>query len=183
MAGISKINRLPKEVQRLISAWFDRGATVDEVTAHLKAMGAPVSRSSVGRKRQEWAAISAQVRESREMAEAIVREYKDEPSSIVAAANLEMMHSILNRLIRSVAKDEEIRLKPAEIMQLTKALNQLAGGRKAEVETSIRAEKAAAESAAADASQGEGGGGGVIEIVKVSAEPAKMPQVENSEAE
>ncbi|MDR2503840.1 MAG: DUF3486 family protein [Deltaproteobacteria bacterium] len=179
MAGISKINRLPKEAQRLITAWFDQGFTVDEVTEHLKTMGAPVSRSSVGRKRQEWAKISARVRESREMAEAIAREYRDEPSSVVAAANLEMMHSLLNRVLRSESEGEEVTLKPGELMQLTRALSYLAGGRKAEVETTIRAEKAAAETEASDAAQGEGG---VIEIRTISPEGAKMPQVENSGA-
>ena len=179
MAGISKINRLPKEVQRLVTAWFDQGCTVDEVTAHLRSMGAPVSRSGVGRKRQSWALISARVRESREMAEAIAREYKDEPSNVVAAANLEMMHSLLNRVLRGASEEEEVSLKPSEIMQLTRALSHLAGGRKAEVETTIVAEKAAQRAAASDAVQSEGG---VIEIRTVAPAGEKMPQVEKTGA-
>jgi hypothetical protein len=177
MAGISKINRLPKEIQRRISALFDQGFTVSEITERLKDMGEPVSRSSVGRKRREWALISAQVRESREMAEAIVRGCGNESAGIVAAANLEMMHSILNKLIRGFAREEEVSLKPSEIMQLTKALNNLAGGRKSEVGAAIMEEKAAQESAAM--AQAQGGEGGVIEIkvVETPARPGeKTPQ-------
>jgi hypothetical protein len=175
MSRQSTINRLPKEVQREINSLFEQGFTVTQVTEHLKALGAEVSRSAIGRKRQEWAEISRQVRESRLWAETIAREYRNAPASEVAAANVELLHALMSKILRSAVLEEEVKLKPSEVMQLSKALSSLTGARKQEVETTVTAEKAAQESAV----QTDGGAdSGVIEIKVVETEATKTPQAE-----
>lgn len=179
MAGISSIRRLPKEVREMIHSWFDQGATVDQVTEHLRNMGAPVSRSAVGRHRKEWGEVIAQVRESREAAEVLARTFRDAPASEMAQANIEMLHTLMQRLLRAAVTEEEIRLKPSEIMHLTKSISNLTGARKSEVDTTVTAEKAVQENIQEDAD----GASKTIEIRfvdpprgKKSKKPVKMEE-------
>lgn len=71
MAG-SKIRRLPQELRELLHQMLDQGRTLDEITAHLKALGADISRSGLGRYKQQVDKVAARLRESRNMAEAIM---------------------------------------------------------------------------------------------------------------
>ena len=71
MAG-SKIRRLPAALREQLHAMLDAGHTLDEITAHLKALGADVSRSGLGRYKQQVDKVAARLRESRNMAEAIM---------------------------------------------------------------------------------------------------------------
>lgn len=71
MAG-SKIRRLPQALREQLHEMLDAGHTLDEITAHLKALGADVSRSGLGRYKQQVDKVAARLRESRNMAEAIM---------------------------------------------------------------------------------------------------------------
>lgn len=71
MAG-SKIRRLPPELREQLHEMLDAGHTLDEITTHLKALGADVSRSGLGRYKQQVDKVAARLRESRNMAEAIM---------------------------------------------------------------------------------------------------------------
>lgn len=172
MVGVSSINRLPKEVQGLITSWFDQGCTVDEVTEHLQAMGAPVSRSAVGRKRQEWGQIISQVRESREAAEVLARTFRDAPASEMAQANIEILHTLMQRILRAEMTQEKMTLKPNEMMFLGKAIKDLTSARKAEVGTTIVAEQAIQESVQEETDAQ----GNILEIQFVDPKPQEASQ-------
>lgn len=179
MVGTSSIDRLPAEVRKLISGWFDGGCTVDEVTEHLREMGAPVSRSAVGRKRKEWGQIIEQVREARASAEVLARTFRDAPASEVAQANIEMLHTLMLRTLRANLTNEEVTLKASELMFLTKAISSLTGARKAEVDTTVTAIKAAREpetTPGADA-------GGVMEVRFVAPDSPVGPEARINLAE
>ena len=65
----------------------------------------------------------------------------------MAQANIEMMHALIQRLLRAESLKESVTLKPNELMFLTKAVQGLTSSRKAEVDTTITAEAAAQEAA------------------------------------
>ena len=53
MPRTSKVRRLPPELREQLHAMLDAGHTLEEITAHLKALGADVSRSGLGRYKQQ----------------------------------------------------------------------------------------------------------------------------------
>ncbi|WP_443660820.1 phage protein Gp27 family protein, partial [Desulfovibrio sp.] len=72
MPRTSKVRRLPPELREQLHAMLDAGHTLEAITAHLKALGADVSRSGLGRYKQQVDKVAARLRESRAMAEAVM---------------------------------------------------------------------------------------------------------------
>ena len=72
MTRTSKIRRLPPELREQLHSMLDAGVPLEDITAHLKSMGADVSRSGLGRYKQQVDKVAARLRESRQMAEAIM---------------------------------------------------------------------------------------------------------------
>lgn len=147
MAGISAIDRMGAEVKSLVYAWFDEGQTVDQVSASLLRMGHEISRSAVGRKRLEWEKITAEVRQSRMWAEMMVRSFKDSPASELAAANVEILQTLMQRLLRSTMLEQDGTFNADEFMKLARASSLLGAARKTELDTTLTAETAKQESA------------------------------------
>lgn len=48
MTRTSKIRRLPPELREQLHSMLDAGVPLEEITAHLNALGADVSRSGLG---------------------------------------------------------------------------------------------------------------------------------------
>ena len=63
----SKVRRLPPELRDQLHAMLDEGRTIDEITAHLKTLGADVSRSGVGRYAQQVEKVAARMRQGKEI--------------------------------------------------------------------------------------------------------------------
>ena len=75
---------------------------IDEIMAKLDELNVDVSRSAVGRHCKRLESIQASIRQSRTIAEAIVKDYGDEDKeNKVARANIEVLHSILFRMMGS----------------------------------------------------------------------------------
>jgi hypothetical protein len=104
----TKIDRLPKELREAIGQLFDSGHTTDEILAHVRMLGAPVSRSSLGRYLQRQGKLGERLRQSRSMAEGLARELGDKPGDQVARVNIELLHSFLSDAFASAdAGDDE----------------------------------------------------------------------------
>lgn len=80
MARTGKIRRLPPELRDILHRKLDEGCTLDEITAHLQALGADVSRSGLGRYKQSFDKVASRLRDSREMAEAMIQKIGPEAS-------------------------------------------------------------------------------------------------------
>ena len=72
MTRTSKIRRLPPELREQLHSMLDAGVPLEEITAHLNNMGADVSRSGLGRYKQQVDKVAARMRESRQMAEVLM---------------------------------------------------------------------------------------------------------------
>ena len=72
MGRVSKIRRLPPVLREQLHMMLDAGHTLEEISEHLRNLGANVSRSSLGRYKQQVDKVAQRLRESRNMAEAVM---------------------------------------------------------------------------------------------------------------
>lgn len=72
----SSIRRLDPRIVSEINGLFERGRTLNEILAKLRELGvSDVSRSALGRYKQSYDEVIASVRESRQVAEVLVKEF------------------------------------------------------------------------------------------------------------
>ncbi|MBS0995835.1 DUF3486 family protein [Gluconobacter cerinus] len=149
----SSIDKLPQEIRDEIAILRGAGHTIDEILASLRELhSAEISRSALGRHIKTMEEVGRDMRQSREIAEMLVRQLGDEPESRVVQANIQLMHSFMMKLF--IGDDEaikEIRKSPQSIMMMAKALDHLTRSSKtdadfvakveARVEARIRAEQ------------------------------------------
>lgn len=149
----SSVDRLPQEVRDEIAKLRGVGHTIDEILAALRELhSADISRSALGRHIKTMEEVGREMRQTREIAEMLVRQLGDEPESRVVQANIQMMHSFMMKLF--IGDDEAIkaiRQDPQAIMMMAKALDHLTRSSKtdadfvakveARVEARVRAEQ------------------------------------------
>jgi hypothetical protein len=68
--------------------------TIDEVTAHLKDMGAQISRSAIGRYHQRFEQIGKRMRESREVAKVWADRLGSEPQGDIGKMVMELLRTL-----------------------------------------------------------------------------------------
>lgn len=142
MSRISSIKRQSREIQREINALLDAGRTLDEILAVLRDMGAhDVSRSALGRYKKQYDEVIAAVRQSREVSEALVKEFGrgEEPKAM--RANIEIMQSIITRMILPMTGGGSVDLK--DIATLAKAIDSLGRAGKLDADMLARAREEA----------------------------------------
>ncbi|MHC1792024.1 DUF3486 family protein [Solidesulfovibrio sp.] len=155
MARQSSVKKLPtpirKELDRLLA---DGAHTLDQVVAHLRQLGAPVSRSAVGRYSQEFEEVAAHIRESREVAAAFARELGEVPEGDMGRVLVEVVHRLVFKA--GVAKLREGAIDAVDAARLAKAIKDLAAGSKISVDMEFKIrEQVAAETAKKAAGEAE----------------------------
>jgi hypothetical protein len=146
MSRPSKVKRLPPEIREEIDKLLERSVPLDEILAKLRELGVgDVSRSGLGRYKQEIDAVGERIRRSREIADALVRRLGDAPESRQARLNIELMHSVILDLVMNAQDGEGVTLDPEQAMFLGRAMKDLASAQKsdAEFEVKIRRQVAA----------------------------------------
>ncbi len=140
MAGKSKVLRLSPELREQIGALVAQGRTLDEITTHLRELGADVSRSALGRYKQSLDKVGEKLRRSREVAEALVQKLGAAPESKATRLNVELMHGALLDLLLKVNEEgdsenaDAVTLEPMGAMLLAKALDHLSRASKADAD-------------------------------------------------
>ena len=128
MARPSRIDRLPLEIRDAIADLRRSGRTIDEILAHLHALGgeaAEVKRSGLGLHLKKWDALADRLKGSREAAEAIMARFEnDGADDRMARLNVQMLHSAILGLWNG-EDGEALALDPKEAMQLSTALKNL----------------------------------------------------------
>jgi hypothetical protein len=159
MGRPSSIDRLPAEMRVLIGQLRGEGHTIDSILAHLADMRShvAVSRSALGRHIKGFDKIAEKMRNSRIVAEALVRELGDAPESKTARLNIELLHGAINDLFMNHLEAGEAAIdgdgvaamqgNPEGVMMLAKALDHLGRASKSNVEFLVMAERRATEKA------------------------------------
>ena len=147
----SKIKALPPaikvELDRLLKE--DR-ATIDQVVAHLKALGAEVSRSAVGRYHKRFEEIGQRMRESREVAQVWADRLGNEPQGDIGKLVMELLRTLAFDATLAMSEPGEdgaqVQLDPKAINSLALAMQRLEAASK----WNLQREKAMREAIIAD---------------------------------
>lgn len=127
MGRASKIRRLPEALREQLHAMLDAGHTLDEITEHLKALGADVSRSGLGRYKQQVDKVAARLRESRNMAEAIMERMGAEAATGKSGdALIQMLTTLTTDYMLRRLDDPEADLEVDELRGLARAVKERA---------------------------------------------------------
>lgn len=126
MGRKSTLRRLPPEIQTEINRILSEGRlTLDELLEHLRGIGVEgVSRSALGRQKQKIDKMAAKLRQSREMAEALVREVG--PSVAEGEHGRLLVSSLRGMMLNYLAQVEEDETDPKSIMALARSLKDMA---------------------------------------------------------
>lgn len=149
----SSIDKLDPQIKDMIGKLrIDHGWTIDEILKKLIELGqSEISRSALGRHVKSLEEIGAQLRHSREVAQALVGQLGDAPEDRVADLNIELMHSMILRLVTATNDEgdgQPVLLGPEETMFMARSLQALAGARKTNADMIFKARDAATREAA-----------------------------------
>ena len=149
----STIDRLLPELQELIGALRGQGRTIDEIRAKLLELDVEVSRSALGRHVRSMADAQVTMQRTRQMAEALVAKFGDQPDDKIARLNIEMAHGLLMRLMLETDVDQEtgesspIILSPEDAMFVARAVQSLTSASKVTEDRLVKAVARATEKA------------------------------------
>lgn len=143
----SSVSRLPDEIRQKISHLRDQGRTLDEIMNALEALDVDVSRSSLGRYVKKQAQVADQIRRSRELSEAIGRQFGDDKTSRVARTNIELLHTLMMKLMIGGEDETEVVLDAKDAMFAATALEKLSKASKLDVEERLKVKEEARKEA------------------------------------
>lgn len=167
MPPVSTIKRLPPDLRAAIEEQLSQGRTLTEVTAAVRSMGAEVSRSAIGRHKQQLDKILERSRRTRDIAEVLARSAGRGGASRIVRGNAELMHGVLYAAAEA-AEQEGGTVSVKDAMMLAIALEKIA---KAEaLSGKIEQMEADAVSAVVD-TEGTPVSAKQIEVVFVDAQP------------
>jgi hypothetical protein len=139
----STIDQLPKPVRAKIAQLRDKGRTIDEILAVLETLlnDAQVpSRSALGRHLKKQEQVTARIRQSRQMVEAIAKSFGDKQTSDIARMNMELMHDIILRVLMITDDEGNAALvDPKDIMFLATAMEKNTKASKADFDQQLAA--------------------------------------------
>lgn len=152
MAGRrSTVASLPRELVDACNQLVRDGHTIDDILAALNGLGADVSRSAVGRYVKSARESMAKYREAQEVAKVWVERLEAEPDGDVSRLLPEMLKVVAFQTLTNMGEAEKP-VKAGDVMFLAKAIRDLAGTSKTqiEVERQLRAMRAELKAAAKD---------------------------------
>lgn len=156
MTNVSTVKRLPPEIREEVHHLLDQGQTLDAIISHLRTMGVEqISRSALGRYKKNFDVLVERMRRSREVSEAVVRNFGQESESKTARLNMEMMQSVIFDLMLKCQEDsaegagEDITLDARQAQALSAAMANLARARRLDQDALVKAREEAAREAEA----------------------------------
>ncbi len=162
-----RLAELPAAIREEMDRLVRDGATIDSIVAHLRAMGAPVSRSAVGRYKQKAERQLKRYREAQEVAGVWVAKLGENPKGDVGRLVQEMLKTAAFQTLDSMMPDEEgeegavAGLDPKDLALLSRTIKDVASAEKmsAELELRVRKELQVKVDAALKKAEAEAAGG------------------------
>lgn len=164
MGRRSSIEKLPESIRVEIGRLNQLGWTIDQILEHLRALlDVAPSRSALGRHLQRTERTMRRLRETRQISEAVSRSLGDAPDSVAARVNAELLHGMIFDLLtldgeegaREAGEEGDARpplaQDPLALGRIAKAVRDLAGAAKTNVEYITAAEARAAARARSEA--------------------------------
>ena len=140
--GRSTVAKLPPDVREAVDRAIADGATIDEITARIRAEGENCSRSAVGRYTKEARELIQKRQEADLVVKAWMQEFGDRPQGELTLVLIENLRAMAIATMRHLAKREE----PAsseDIARLSLALKRIESTEELRLQREKAAEKAA----------------------------------------
>lgn len=132
----SSVKRLPDELRKAVDALLAEGKySLDEVLAHVRSLGANVSRSALGRYSQSYEDVAKDIRLTREMATAIGKDLATTDGD-AGRLVIESLQALLLRARTQLSEGDT--LDAQELGALARAAKDLQSALRANVETELR---------------------------------------------
>lgn len=122
MPLINKVKRLKAELRETVNKLLQNGETIDSVTAFLNEQGQEISRSTVGRYRQQWQEAVRDIEEARAFAEMTVERLANQSEDKVAILNAQLLETAFHRLLQALHQLEKNGEEPEKIIKLYERL-------------------------------------------------------------
>ena len=132
----SSISRLPAQIRDKIGALRAEGHTIDEIVAKLEELNVEVSRSALGRHCKRLESVQANIRQSRQIADAIVRNYGEDKENKLARVNMEILHGLIFQLMSS-EDGEPVVISSKDAFMLSTAIEKLTKAAKTDLEKEL----------------------------------------------
>ena len=158
MGRKSTVAALPKELVEACNGLIRDGCTIDQILQALQTLGADVSRSAVGRYVKSARESMDKYRQAQEVAKVWVDKLEAEPSGDVGRLLPEMLRVVAFQTLTNMG-ESDASVGAMDVMLLAKALKDIAGTQKTNIDTEllmrkVREEtKAKADAAAAEVEQ------------------------------
>ncbi len=143
MGRRSSIERLPPAIKKAVDDAIANKATIEEIVAKLRELGAQASRSSVGRYAKSVKAVADKIRQSQDVAEALVKEIgPNAAEGKTGRALVQILQTISFKLLMKQAEGDEPDIDAKDLHFLARALKDMSSARQIEinVEAKIRRE-------------------------------------------
>ncbi|GBL46265.1 phage terminase, small subunit [Sulfuriferula multivorans] len=132
MARPSSVKRLDPSVRAAVDDAIREGrATIEDIVALLRNLGADISRSAVGRYKQQAESQMARYREAQEVAKVWIGRLESDPEGDVGRLLPEMLRAVA---FQQLAGLEDGQVDSKEIALLARAIKDAAGATKTSVE-------------------------------------------------
>ncbi len=159
MGRKSSIKRLPPAVLQAVKDAIQNEATIDEVVAKIRELGAQASRSAVGRYKKEIDRVSEGVHQSQAIAEALVKELgPNAAEGTTGRALVQVLQSIVFKCLVPLVEKQDPDVVAKDLHYLARTLKDIASAskidldREVKIREQVKAELAdKAKAAAADA--------------------------------
>ncbi|MDE5682429.1 MAG: DUF3486 family protein [Mailhella sp.] len=122
MAQINKVKKLKMELRETVNKLLQNGETIDSVTDFLNKQGEEISRSTVGRYRQQWQEAVKDIEEARAFAEMTVERLANQSEDKVAILNAQLLETAFHRLLQALHQLEKNGEEPEKIIKLYERL-------------------------------------------------------------
>ena len=161
MARLSAADKWPSDIRELVGKLRSQGATIDQIRTKLLELDIDVPRSTLGREIKGLDDVIADIRRSREIAEAIGTRIDEGSASSTARANVEIMQALTQRLLFAArGEGGELAIDAKDAKAYSEVLRNLATASKVDLDRELRIREevqAKAVAAAEKALDGEEG--------------------------
>ncbi len=155
--GRSSVARLPPELREAVDAAIADSATIDEITARIRAEGGACSRSAVGRYVKNMRGLIRQQHETDRGIEMWVRELGERPEGRAGLILIETLRTLVLSSLADLSRREEP-VSTGELARLALVLRRIEGTDKLRLER----ERAAAKAARAAPGAGQAAGQALV---------------------
>jgi hypothetical protein len=137
-------------IRAAVDQALSQGATLDDIVARVREIGADVSRSAVGRYAQDYRKIADRQRDMRAVAQSFGQEF-GEAGDRQSRLMIQLATTIITRAAMPIAAGDDVEMTTKELMEFGKAVQSVTSATKIDADRDARVREEARKQAKLDA--------------------------------